>query len=64
MKLDEDIVEELISFMADNYLNDVRPRFALKILRRKLSALNLVVKPGDSSQSTLVDLEAYYNATL
>lgn len=54
MKLDQSIVDKLMLQMYD-ILEPGWTRSGSQIIRERLQSLDLVIKPGDSNQETLVE---------
>jgi hypothetical protein len=55
MKLDNSVIYAIVDSVLEGIEKSGRPRFVLLRLKKQLKELDLVVKPGDSSQSVLVE---------
>lgn len=54
MRLSDDTIQELVVYV-DRYISELHYEDARDDIERYLQDLDLVVKPGDSSQSVLVN---------
>ena len=54
MKLDESIIDKIEKIVYDS-LDAYEPVLYEQVFRNRLRSLDLVIKPGDSSQGTLVE---------